>query len=184
MNFMRTFWSRMEKCSPLKFAKKCYKLSHYKIMTFFTITNNVIIIAELDLLTRLACWYGHHMSLLVPNDEFCIKLKLIVNTCYIFQNCLKCLVVALDRSKSEYEPSVAHSTHTLSTHTHTPLFLFSLWWCANMFDPIGVSRQTHGSLFVERNQKQKNNNIYYVFAANRSYTKEEICDTHSFQSSH
>jgi hypothetical protein len=42
-----------------------------------------------------------------------------------------------------------------------------------MFDPIGVSRQTHGSLFVARNLKQKNNNIY-VFAANRSYTKEEI----------
>jgi hypothetical protein len=42
-----------------------------------------------------------------------------------------------------------------------------------MFDPIGVSRLTHGSLCAERNQKQKNNNIY-VFVANRSYTKEEI----------
>jgi hypothetical protein len=42
-----------------------------------------------------------------------------------------------------------------------------------MFDPIGVSRLTHGSLFIERNLKQKNNNIY-VFAAKRSYTKEEI----------
>jgi hypothetical protein len=64
-------------------------------------------------------------------------------------------------------------TYTQYTQTHTPLFLFSLWWCATMFDSIGVSRLTHDYLFVERNLKQKNNNVY-VFAAKRSYTKEEI----------
>jgi hypothetical protein len=42
-----------------------------------------------------------------------------------------------------------------------------------MFDPIGVSRLTHDYLLVERNLKQKNNNVY-VFAAKKSYTKEEI----------
>jgi hypothetical protein len=42
-----------------------------------------------------------------------------------------------------------------------------------MFDPIRVSRLLHGSLFVERNLKQNNNNIY-IFAAKRSYMKEEI----------
>jgi hypothetical protein len=42
----------------------------------------------------------------------------------------------------------------------------------DLIDLIGASRLTHGSLFVARNLKQKNNNIY-VLAANRSYTKEE-----------
>jgi hypothetical protein len=41
-----------------------------------------------------------------------------------------------------------------------------------MFDPIGVCRLMRVSLYIARNLKQKNNNIY-VFATNRSYTKEE-----------
>jgi hypothetical protein len=65
-----------------------------------------------------------------------------------------------------------HLAHT-HTHKYTPLLLLCLRWCATIFDPVGVFRQSHGSLFIARNMKQKNNNIY-VFAANRSYIKEEI----------
>jgi hypothetical protein len=35
MNFMRTFWSMMKKCSSLNFLRKHHKLTHYKIMIFF-----------------------------------------------------------------------------------------------------------------------------------------------------
>jgi hypothetical protein len=34
------------------------------MMFFVTITYNIINVAKLDLLTRLACWHGYHMSLL------------------------------------------------------------------------------------------------------------------------
>jgi hypothetical protein len=47
-------------------------------MFLVTITHNVIIVAELDLLTRLGCWHGCHVSLLGPKDKFDIKLKIIV----------------------------------------------------------------------------------------------------------
>jgi hypothetical protein len=78
-NFMMTFWSMTKKCLSLNFSQKCHKLTYYKIMTFFvTITYNVIIVAELDLLTRLSYWHGCHMLLLDPNVKFDIKLKIIV----------------------------------------------------------------------------------------------------------
>jgi hypothetical protein len=48
-------------------------------MTFFVaITYNVIVVAELDILTRLSCLHSCHMSLLDSNDKFDIKLKIIV----------------------------------------------------------------------------------------------------------
>jgi hypothetical protein len=43
------------KCVSLKFSQKHHKLTYYNIMTFFvTISHNIIIVDELDLLTRRA----------------------------------------------------------------------------------------------------------------------------------
>jgi hypothetical protein len=42
------------------------------------ITHNIIIVAKLNLLTRLACLHGYHISLLDPDVKFGIKLKIKV----------------------------------------------------------------------------------------------------------
>jgi hypothetical protein len=74
---MMTFLSMMKKCSSLNFSQKHHKLINYKIMTFFvTIKHNVIIIAELDLVTKLLI--DIHMSLLDPHAKFDIKIKIKV----------------------------------------------------------------------------------------------------------
>jgi hypothetical protein len=120
---------------PLKFVQKHYRLTHYKIMMPFYNKNNTITIAELDLLTRPACWYGSHVLLLGPNDKFHIKLKIIVNTWYIFQNCIKCLVVALARSKHSVQKwicTVCSTRYTYTQYTHTTISVQFMLVCPHV----------------------------------------------------
>jgi hypothetical protein len=109
-----------------------------------------------------------HGSLFVERN-----LKQKNNNVYVFAAKISYMKEEIYASSTLYSGLHSVDVHLAHTHKYTPLLLLCLRWRATIFDPVGVFRQTHGSLFIARNMKQKNNNIY-VFAANRSYIKEEI----------